>query len=142
MTQPEHELQRRPAGVSDATVEAVGAVSEALETVERARGALYTFHQLMGHADLQLGDACEKLRTAGHAAQADQLEVDLVGRNVLFGRWTFQVVEEFDDSYWSPFRDYEAALRKALTGGVRHVYEAEMKADRRSSGRAGHEATP
>lgn len=28
----------RPAGVSDATVEAVGAVTEALEWVERARG--------------------------------------------------------------------------------------------------------
>ena len=34
---------RRPDGVSDATVEAVGAVSEALEWVERARGDCIRF---------------------------------------------------------------------------------------------------
>ncbi|BBY85401.1 Uncharacterised protein [Mycolicibacterium tokaiense] len=99
-------LDRRPAGVDDATVEAVGKLSEALETVERARGALYTFHQLMGHADLQAGEASEQLRAAGHGDIADRLDTDLVGRNVLPGRWTFQVVEEFDEGYWQVFRDH------------------------------------
>lgn len=33
----------RPSGVSDATVQALGALSKALETTERARGALYDF---------------------------------------------------------------------------------------------------
>ena len=28
---------------------------------------------------------------------ADEIEEDLLGRNVLAGRWTFQIVEEFDD---------------------------------------------
>jgi len=28
---------------------------------------------------------------------AERLATELVGRNVLPGRWTFQVVEEFDD---------------------------------------------
>ena len=32
--------------VDDRTVEAVGKLTEALETVERARGHLYSFHQL------------------------------------------------------------------------------------------------
>lgn len=41
-------------------------VSEALEWVEQARGELYSFHQLMGHADELLGAACDKLRAAGH----------------------------------------------------------------------------
>ena len=50
-------IARRPDGVSDATVEAVGKTSEASEYLIRARGALYEFHQLMGHADLLLGDA-------------------------------------------------------------------------------------
>ncbi|MGO1277508.1 MAG: hypothetical protein ACTMIB_02250, partial [Cellulosimicrobium funkei] len=84
-----------PDGVSDATVEALGALSEALETTERARGHLYTFHQLTGEADLALGDAAEKLRAAGHAEVADRIETDLVGRNVVPGRWTFQLVEEY-----------------------------------------------
>lgn len=138
----ERGLDRRADGVSDDTVEAVGKVSEALEYVERARGHLYSFHQLMGHADLLLGEACEKLRAAGHEAVAQRLETDLVGRNVLHGRWTFQVVEEFDDVYWSVFREHERSVRDDLQDGVRHVYEAEMKEKRRTHGRPGHEAAP
>jgi hypothetical protein len=107
MTGTEVEKRIRPDGVDDATVEAVGAVSEALECVERARGQLYSFHQLMGHADLLLGEACDKLRAAGHQAVADRLETEVVGRNVLYGRWTFQIVEEFDDNYWSVWRGHE-----------------------------------
>jgi hypothetical protein len=135
-------LGRRPDGVSDETVEAAGSVSEALEYVERARGHLYEFHQLIGHADLTLGEACDKLRAAGHAAVADRLETDLVGRNVLHGRWTFQIVEEFDDSYWALFRDHERRVRDDLQHGLRHVFEAEMKEKRRTKGRPGHEGRP
>lgn len=121
---------------------AVGKVSEALEYVERARGHLYSFHQLMGHADLLLGQACDDLREAGHGAVADRLSQDMVGRNVIRGRWTFQVVEEFDDDYWSRLRAHEKRVRDDLMDGKRHVYEAEMKEDRRTKGRDGHEATP
>ncbi|AKK25535.1 hypothetical protein [Mycobacterium sp. EPa45] len=133
---------RRPDGVDDDTVEAVGSLSEALEYIERARGHLYSFHQLMGHADLLLGDTCDKLRDSGHAEVADQLADELVGRNVLYGRWTFQIVEEFDDNYWSLVREREREVRDQLMGGQRHVFEAEMKDRRRTHGRPGHEATP
>ncbi|OBK25211.1 hypothetical protein A5634_26675 [Mycobacterium asiaticum] len=129
-------------GVDEATVQAVGALSEALEYVERARGELYTFHHLMGHADLLLGQACDKLRDAGHGAVADRLQTELVGRNVLYGRWTFQVVEEFDDNYWSHFRDHERRVRDELQCGVRHLLEARMKDKRRTAGRPGHESSP
>ncbi|MBA2464643.1 MAG: hypothetical protein H0V42_06675, partial [Nocardioidaceae bacterium] len=53
---PQH---RVPEGVDQATVEAVGKLTEALETTERARGHLYSFHQLTGSADLGLGEAVE-----------------------------------------------------------------------------------
>lgn len=135
-------LGRRPDGVDDATVEAVGKVSEALECVERARGHLYSFHQLMGHADLMLGEATDLLRSAGHSRVAERLETDVVGRNVIHGRWTFQIVEDFDDNYWSVLREHDRAVRDDLMGGMRHVYEAEMKEDRRTRGRRGHEAGP
>ena len=49
---PDHST---PAGVSDATVGALGKLSEALETCERARGHLYSFHQLTGSADVEAG---------------------------------------------------------------------------------------
>jgi len=142
MTAGEQGLDRRPEGVSDATVEAVGKVSEAFETIEEVRGRLYGLHRLTGSADLALGEACDQLRAAGHGELADQLERELVGRNVLAGRWTFQVVEEFDDGYYADFKRLEQRVRDELMEGRRHVYEAEMKADRRTDGLAGHEATP
>lgn len=142
MTESNELTQRRPDGVDDDTVEAVGSLSEALEYVERARGHLYSFHQLMGHADLLLGETCDKLRSAGHGEIADTLSTDMVGRNVLNGRWTFQVVEEFDDDYWTVLRDHERRVRDTLMAGQRHVLEAEMKERRRTQGRPGHEAAP
>jgi hypothetical protein len=142
MTRQKNEDRRRPDGTDDATIEAVGTVSEALECVERARGDLYSFHQLMGHADLLLGEACDKLRDAGHHAIAERLESQVVGRNVLNGRWTFQIVEEFDDTYWSVFREHERRVRDELQQGVRHVFESEMKERRRTHGKPGHERRP
>lgn len=131
-----------PDGVDDATVEALGQLSEALETCERARGHLYSFHQLTGSADIQLGEAVESLRAAGHVALADRLTDELIGRNVLPGRWTFQIVEEYDDTYWSVFRELERAARDELAEGRRHLYEARLKQGERTIGRRHHEATP
>jgi len=133
---------RVPDGVDRPTVEALGKLSEALETVERARGHLYSFHQLTGTADLALGEAVELMRSAGHVELADRLDAELVGRNVIAGRWTFQIVEDYDDGYWEPFRGLEREARQRLAGGRRHLHEAGMKEDRRTPGRPHHEATP
>ena len=132
----------RPEGASDELVEAVGSLSEALEFVERARGHLYSFHQLMGHADLLLDDVVDGLRATGHEELARRVGEELVGLDVLPGRWTFQVVEEFDEGYYAAFRGMERTVRDETMGGRRHVLEAEMKQRRRTHGRPGHEATP
>jgi len=116
----------RPPGADDATVKALGKVSEALEVVEHARGHLYAFHRLSGHADLTLQDGVRGLREAGRAELADLVEDVLVGRDVIDGRWTFQLVEDYDAQYWSAFRDVEEHLRQ-VTGLAPHVFEAEMK---------------
>ncbi len=111
---PEH---RRPDGVSDETVAALGKLSEALEVVENARGNLYAFHRLSGMADLTLGEAVEALRDAGHTGLADRIETELIGHNVVQGRWTFQVVEEYDDGYYATFKILEEQARILLVGG-------------------------
>lgn len=133
---------RRPAGVDDLTVEAAGKLSEAWEITERARGHLYAFHQLTGRADFALEQSAEMFREAGHQRLADRITDDLVGRNVLPGRWTFQIVEEYDDGYYDLFRSVEREAREELLQGRRHIYEAEMKETRRSHGRPRHEARP
>jgi hypothetical protein len=132
----------RPPGTSDRTVEALGKLSEALEVVEDARGQLYDFHRKCGMADLALGEAVDLLRDAGHTELADRIDTDLVGRNIFAGRWSFQVVEEYDDGYYAAFKEHERAAREQLVGGRRHLFEAEMKQERRTHGRTGHEATP
>ncbi|MEV6319861.1 hypothetical protein AB0M45_01515 [Nocardia sp. NPDC051787] len=133
---------RRPDGVDDATVAATGKLSEALETAECARGHLYAFHQLTGRADLMLDLAVDLFRAAGHLQIADRISTELIGRNVLAGRWTFQVVEEYDDGYFDLFRSIERAVRDELLEGRRHIYEAEMKEARRTHGLPDHSATP
>lgn len=133
---------RRPADCSDATVEAVGRVTEALEWVERVRGRLYDFHQMIGRADFLFEDAAEALHRTGHIQEAAWIVDEIVGRNVLDGRWTFQIVEEFEDCYYQPIREIEAQIRGRLMDGRRHVYEAEMKERRRTPGRPGHTSRP
>ncbi|MGY1856418.1 hypothetical protein [Modestobacter sp. SYSU DS0290] len=128
--------------LDDDTVTAVGKLSEALEAVEHARGMLYGFHQLTGRADLLLQDAVDLFRQAGHGEFADALDRDLVGRNVIADRWTFQIVEDYDANYWSSFRDFDRQARDRFTDGDRHVFEARMKQRERTHGHPRHEAGP
>jgi hypothetical protein len=116
--------------MDDQTIEALGKLSAALETTERARGHLYSFHQLTGTADFMLDEAIALLREAGHHEHADRVQRELLGRNVLPGRWTFEVVEEYDDTYYECFREVERAAREALAGGRRHGLEAQLKRER------------
>jgi hypothetical protein len=128
--------------LDDTTVEALGKLSEALEAVEHARGLLYGFHRLTGTSDLTLQEAVELFRKAGHTELADDLERDLVGRNVIADRWTFQIVEDYDANYWTTFRAFDERARTELSDGDRHVFEARMKQRERTPGHPQHEAGP
>ena len=110
--------------------------------LEDARGSLYRFHRLTGTADLGIGEAVELFRKAGHDEIADRLDEEIVGRNVLEGRWTFQIVEEYDDGYFAAVKAADQAARDELVGGRRHLWEAEMKERERTRGRRHHEARP
>lgn len=79
---------------------------------------------------------------AGWPEEATRWREEVVGRNVLDGRWTFQIVKEFDEVYYEPVRLMLRELEERLLHGRRHVYEAEMKESRRSHGRAGHDRRP
>jgi hypothetical protein len=108
-------------------IEALGKLSEAFEWVERARGRLYDFHQLMGHADFLMGDAADLFEKAGERELARRVRAEVVGRDVLEGRWTYQVVEEFDDTYYEPVRTVVRDARDRLADGRRHDFEAALK---------------
>ena len=136
------EYRESVGAADDAVTEAVGRASEALEYVERARGHLYSLHQLIGRADILFEEAADLFRDAGQADVADELQRDVVGRNVLDGRWTFQIVEEFDALYHDVVSGAVRGLEDRFHDGQRHVYEARMKEDRRTRGASGHEHRP
>ncbi len=82
------------------------------------------------------------LRSAGHEDVATRLEEELVGRNVIEARWTFQIIEDYDDGYYAEFRRQEASARIELAEGRRHLHEAQMKEERRTHGKRHHEVKP
>ncbi|MBC2932537.1 hypothetical protein [Nocardioides sp. zg-1228] len=136
---PEH---RRPDGVTDETVEAVGKLSAALDHVEDARGHLYAFHRLMGSAETTMEEATALVREAGHDELADALDRDVLGQNPLPGMWSFQMVEAFDDGFYARTKGLHQRILDELMDGRRHVFEAETKEQLRTRGREGHEARP
>jgi hypothetical protein len=119
-----------------ATVDAVGKATEALEYVERARGQLYAFHQLIGRADFLFEQSAVGLAAAGRHVEAASLWRNLVGRDVLEGRWTFQIVESFDDDYYDAARSEVARLEATLVAGRRHAHEELLRERRRAQGSA------
>ena len=139
---PDPPAHRRPEGVSDATVEALGKLSAAVDHVEDARGHLYAFHRLCGSAETTMEEATRMIREAGHDDLADALDAAVLGRNPLPGMWSFQMVEAYDDGYYAEVKGLHQRALDDLVDGQRHVFEAEMKQLRRTRGREGHEATP
>jgi hypothetical protein len=115
-----------------ATIDAVGKATEAMEYVERARGHLYAFHQLIGRADVLFEESAVRLAEAGHRNEAAPLWRSLVGRDVLEGRWTFEIVERFDDDYYDLAHSEVARLEHACVGGRRHAHEEELRMRRRT----------
>jgi hypothetical protein len=127
-------VHTRPAGTSNDEVDADGKVSAALEVIEHARGLLYGFHRMSGQADLALQDAVSALRTAGQADLADEIDDVLIGRDVIPGMWTYQIVEAYDEHNWQVFRAVADKVRGQLAGGAPHVFEAELKVKEQTDG--------
>jgi hypothetical protein len=88
---------------------------------------------MCGTADLTLQRAVTDLRAAGHVSIADELDDVLVGRDVIAGRWSYQLVEDCDarraelvpgqDGHWTSHlprrRRAQRVDRGALTCNVR-----------------------
>ncbi|MCX5384818.1 hypothetical protein [Streptomyces sp. NBC_00083] len=136
------QAHKRPPGVCDTTVEALGALSKALETTERARGHLYAFHQLTGTSDFELDRTVELLREAGHEDWAERVRHEILGRNVIPGHWTFQIIEAYNTTFYEPYKALESAARAELADGRDHLFEAELKEERRTGGHPDHTALP
>lgn len=84
--------------------------------------------------------AVRLLREAGHAEWAAKVEAEILGRDVIPGHWTFQIIEACNDTCCRPFQELERSVVNALVQGRDHLYEAEMKEARRTVAHSDHTA--
>jgi hypothetical protein len=108
-------------------LDTMATATEAMEYIERARGNLYTLHHLLVRADILFAEVAESLRAQGHDDEAGLLEEQVIGRTVLEDRWSFEVVEAFDDGFYGPVCDAVRDLEHRTVGGRRHAREEALK---------------
>jgi hypothetical protein len=114
-------------------LETMATATEAMEYVERARGHLITLHHLLGRAEVLFEEVASELRAEGHAAEATRLEHEVIGRDVIEGRWSYELLEEFDRGYFEPVRNTHRDV-VASTVGRPHAREERVRAARRRAG--------
>jgi hypothetical protein len=113
-----------------ATVEALHELELGFEWLQRANGHLLQFHHATGHGMDHLAAAEEHLRVAGETTLADAIRDELLPRGVVDDdRWSYDVVESFQDGVLTDVGAFEQFAREELASGERHV--AERRQERR-----------
>lgn len=127
-----------PSGPTDLTDEeraALHRVELAVEWLHRAHGNLVEFHHEVGHAMDHLAEAEAELRACGHEELAAAVRDEYLPRGVVDGeRWSYDVLESYQDDFLEPTADFERRARERIADGHRHV--AERRQERRWKRRA------
>lgn len=127
-----------PADLTDREREALHEIELGLEWLHRANGHLVAFHHNVGHAADHLAAAERLLRDAGLEGPANALRDDILPRGVIDeGRWSYDLVEEYQTGLLADLTAFETTIRERLAGGRRHV--AERRQERRWKRRADRE---
>lgn len=114
------------ASLSPEVREAMDAVEVAAEWVERAFGSMLDAHHQMGRAHLLLLEAADAMEAVGRADHAERIR-QVAASDVMPGRWTYRMVDEFRAMLLEPVRAMEEGVRSDVTGGIRHVYEMDLR---------------
>ena len=114
--------------LSESELEALHEVELGLEWLQRAQGELIEFHHATGHGMDHLNDAESLLRTSGHDELADGLARELLPHGVVDGdRWSYDVLESFQDTVLAETEGFERRVRAELVDGERHVRERRQE---------------
>lgn len=95
---------------------------------------------MLDHLHFQMRDVVVMLRDAWHVESAERLEREAGGRNVLEGGGPSRSSRSSRTSTTTRSAPWEKQVRDEPVGRQRHVFEAEMKEARRTSGMPSHEA--
>lgn len=114
--------------LSDAECEALHEVELGLEWAQRAQGCLLEFHHATGHGMDHLYRAEELLRATGNDELADAIRTELLPHGVVDeDRWSYDVVENFQETLLAETRSLERRVRRELADGQRHVRERRQE---------------
>ena len=114
--------------LSDADCAALHEVELALEWFQRAQGQLLAFHHATGHGMDHLREGERLLRESGRDDLADAVRDDLLPHGVVDDdRWSYDVVENYQDTLLAEARRLERRVRTELADGQRHVQERRQE---------------
>ncbi|SEW13383.1 hypothetical protein [Natrinema salifodinae] len=114
--------------LSETELEALHEVELGLEWTQRAQGCLLEFHHATGHGMDHLARGEELLRAAGRDDLADAIRTDLLPHGVVDeDRWSYDVLEDFQETLLAETRTLERRVRRELADGERHVRERRQE---------------
>ncbi|MFD1587747.1 hypothetical protein ACFR9U_12195 [Halorientalis brevis] len=124
----EDEQTDAAAALTEQEREALHQVELGLEWLQRAHGHLIEFHHNTGHAMDHLADAETMLRECGYEELANALRDQYLPRGVIDeDRWSYDVLECFQEDILADIRTFETETREAVADGQRHVAERTQK---------------
>lgn len=122
-------------GLSETELEALHELQLGKENLHKAHGNLIKFHHKIGRGMGHYDTAVDLLREEGHDDLADNLQNGMA-MGVIEGRWSWSIVDEFEEFFLPTNLDAEADIRTELTDDSRerHINERllENKARDRS----------
>ncbi|MFC4439286.1 MULTISPECIES: hypothetical protein [Natrialbaceae] len=129
MATDQHGTETEPgAALTEAELEALHEVELGLEWLQRAQGNLLEFHHATGHGMDHLYEAEALLYDTGHEALADAIRTELLPYGVVDGdRWSYDVLENFQETLLAETVRFERRARRELADGHRHVRERRQE---------------
>ncbi|MFC7020162.1 MULTISPECIES: hypothetical protein [Haloarcula] len=116
-----------PTDLNDFEVDALHSVELGLEWLRRAHGNLIEFHHATGHAMDHLDDAEPVLRACGYDDLADRLRTDLLPSGAVDERWTYDLLETFEDGLLDDVQQFERQASEDIADGDSHVAERRQE---------------
>lgn len=120
--------------LSDAELEGLHEVEQAIEHLRRAHGHLIAFHHSIGRGMNHMAAAEPHLREAGYGDLADEIRDEHLPRGVIegrrpggHGRWTYDVLETYEEVFLEDVAAFGEEVTETVADGLRHAHERRQE---------------
>jgi hypothetical protein len=115
--------------------EALHELQLGIEHIHRAYGHLLAFHHQTGRAMDRFAAAEALLDKADHGELSETIHQEILPAGVIDDRWSYELVEAFEQGFLMTVRRFEQRARKTLADGVSHVAERRQQREWRERAR-------